>query len=106
MANVVAVLLVELVVGHVFEASPPEDERFFDRQSEFLEEEIVLQSTIVFEVASGCKCTMQVLHAQRGVCLDKRIDHACGDGDTAIRRDAGARVVCRDTGEEAHAEVR
>lgn len=63
-ANVVAVLLVELLVGHELEAAPPEDQTFFEREADALQEEGVLQAAEVLEVRVLAEGTVQVLHAE------------------------------------------
>ena len=50
MADVVAVFLVELVIGVVFEALAPEEDAVFQGQADALEEERILQAAKVFEV--------------------------------------------------------
>lgn len=64
-ANVVPVFLVECVVRDLVEAAPPEHERLLEVESDALQEQRVLKTTVVFEVGIAAKRPVQVRHAGR-----------------------------------------
>lgn len=86
-AHVVAVFLVESVVGDVAEALAPEDQALLEVQADALEEQSVLQAAVVFEVGIAAERAVQVGHAGREV-LGEVVDVAGGD----LGADGGSRV--------------
>ena len=129
MADVVAVLLVELVVRDGRERLAPERDRLLDRETDSLrgrrrrrrqgraldergkenegahfEEEAVLLPALVLEVLAALERVLHVAHAQREALVGELGHHLGRDGLAVGRRDE--RVVGRDAGHEAHREVR
>lgn len=74
--HVVAVLLVEGVVGDLAEARPPEDEALLKVEPDALEEERVLQPAVVLEVGVAAEGAVQVRHAHGEVFLGQVVDVA------------------------------
>jgi len=129
-ADVVAVLLVELVVRDGRERLAPERDRLLDREADalrarrrssvstafssaqekvgergtHLQEEAVLLPALVLEVLAPLERVLHVAHAQREALVGELGHHLGRDGLAVGRRDE--RVVGRDAGHEAHREVR
>jgi hypothetical protein len=57
----------ELTVGYQFEGFSPEDDALLHVQADAFQEERVLQSALVLEMAVLAQFTVQVLHAEREV---------------------------------------
>lgn len=77
--DVVAILLVEGVVGDEAEGGAPEAQALVERQADALQEEGVLEAAVVFEVGVGAEREVEVLHAEREVC-GEGVDGGGGDG--------------------------
>ena len=56
-----------LTVGYEFEGFPPEDDTLLHVQTDAFQEECVLQSALVLEMAVLPQFAVQVLHAKREV---------------------------------------
>ncbi len=78
-ADVVAVLLVEGVVGDEAEGGAPEAEALVEREADALEEEGVLQAAKVLEVGVGAQGEVEVVHAE-GEVGGEGVDGGGGDG--------------------------
>lgn len=121
--DVVAVLLVEDVVGVVLEALPPEEDAVVEGQPEAFEEERVLQPREVLEVRVLAQREVQVAHAE-GEVRGEGVDGCGGDGGVeggvrvrgvCVRRgevfgevgeDGGEAVVFVEAGEGARGELK
>ena len=79
MADVVAVFLVELVIGVVFEALPPEEDAILQSQADAFQEEGVLQPAEMFQVVVFAQGEVQVAHAEREM-RGEGVDAGRGDG--------------------------
>lgn len=97
MAHIVTVLLVEHVVCDLAEAGAPEDQTFFEIETNAFEEEGVLKSTIVFEVGVAAEGAVQVLHAE-GEGGGDGVNCAGGDVSTG-EGSGGCTIVCVGGGE-------
>lgn len=84
MTDVVAILLVELVVGRAGEAAAPEDERLLERQANALEEQAVLPPRRVLEVLLLAQRVVHVAHAEREVLPRETVDHHRRDRLAAV----------------------
>jgi hypothetical protein len=90
-AHVVAVLLVEGVVGDLAERGPPEDEALLQVESDALEEERVLQPPEVLEVCVAPERPVQVRHAHGEVL--RQVVHVARSDLGPLDRRPGARVA-------------
>lgn len=66
-ADVVLVLLVELVVVDLVEAPPPEEQTLLQIETNTLEEEGVLEASVVLEVRVATETAVKVGHTRREV---------------------------------------
>lgn len=66
-ADIVPVFFCELFVCDEFEGAAPENETFFETETDTFEEEGVLEATVVFEVGVASKNRVEILHAKREV---------------------------------------
>lgn len=97
--DVVAVFLVELVVGDFVEGLAPEEKAFFEVETDAFEEEGVLEAAEVFEVRVAAERAVEVLHAEReggGEGVDGSGGDVCageGGGGCAVGGVWGCEVV-------------
>jgi hypothetical protein len=61
--NVVPVFLVEGIICNLVKAAPPKHEAFFQVQTNTLEEQSVLETTVVFKMSITTQGSMEVGHA-------------------------------------------
>lgn len=93
--DIVAVFLVEGVVGDELEAVAPEEEAFVEAEPDALEEEGVLEAGEVFEVVVPAELDVEVAHAE-GEMGCEGVDGAGRDGSRhrVVAVEGGIRAVC------------